>query len=119
MRDDAPTNESIAEGWTRGWELWLKKVTRGLSGWNRSITATEVIDFGSVSANSQSAASTVTITGAREGDIVIVTALVDTVGIVYKGIISANDTAALFACNFTAGAINPASTTFRIIVLQN
>jgi hypothetical protein len=104
---------------SRGWSNWIEQIWLCLRAWKKSYTATEAIDFASVAANSQSAASTVTIVGVRHGDAVTVTPLVQTTGIFYKAHVSANDTVSVYACNFTAGAVNPASTSFRIVVLQD
>lgn len=119
MRDNAPIRESIANGFTPEWVRWLQKITLGLSGWNRSLTQTAVINFAAVGANAESTASTVTVTGARQGDAVQVQPLGYVGGIIYKGAVTADDTVSVYACNFTTASIDPASTTFRIIVLQN
>lgn len=118
MNNNAPIRQPAGDSWPSEWAAWFQNVFECLR-WKKSFNYAFVIDFGAVAANSQSAASTVTITGVRQGDAVIVTPLADTVGIAYKAIVTGNDTVSVFACNFTAGSINPASTTFRIIVLQN
>ena len=118
MNNLAPIRQPAGDSWAGEWISWFQNVFECLR-WKKSFNYTFVIDFGSVSANSQSTASTVTIPGVRQGDAVDVTPFSDTSGIKYKALVTADDTVSVFACNFTAGSINPASTTFRIIVLQN
>lgn len=115
MNDEAPIREPIMG--SQSWASWLKRLVMTVSGWNRSLTAALTHDFGSIAAASQ-ASATVTVTGARDGSAVLVTPSADTTGISYSGVVTANDTVTIYAKNFTAGAINPASTTFRVIVFQ-
>lgn len=123
MNNTPPTsNDFTIEGdrikLSGGANNWLQQVWLCLSGLKRSINATKVFDFGSISAQSQSS-TTAAVTKAAQGDAVIVTPLVDTSGIIYSGVVTAADTVTIYAKNFTSGAINPASTTFRIVVIQN
>jgi hypothetical protein len=119
VNNQFPISESIGDRWTPAQAEWFLAAWQGLSGWKKTFVKTTTIDFASVNANSQSAASTLTITGVRRGDVVKVQAYDDTVGIDYKGFVTANDTVSIFAYNFTTGAINPASTTFKVTVFQN
>jgi hypothetical protein len=116
-----PTSEALtnAEGKVeRGWSNWIEQVFLCLAGWKRSINATKTHDFGLIAAQSE-ASTTAAVDKARQGDAVQVTPLAHTAGISYCGVVTAADTVTIYAQNFTAGAIDPASTTFRIIVLQN
>lgn len=117
MISEAPTREPAGDKWTPGWVLWFKRVFIALTGWNKSMTASAAHDFGAIAAASQ-ASTTITITGARSGDVVLVSPSADTAGLVFSGVVTANDTVTIYAKNYTAGAINPASTTFRAIVFQ-
>jgi hypothetical protein len=114
-----PISEKIKENWSQSWAEWFGSVFSCLSGWKRTWNKTATIDFASINATSESAASTVTIVGVRAGDVAIVSPLVKTAGIIYDAVVTANDTVSVYAENITGGAINPASTTFRIIVFQN
>jgi phage head maturation protease len=114
---DAPTNEPVDKGWTRGWERWLQLVKLGLSGWRKSVTATLAHDFASIAAGAL-ASTTLTVKGVRQGDGVDIHPYSATAGIVYYGIVTANDTVTIYAQNVTAGAVDPASTTFRVIAFQ-
>jgi hypothetical protein len=102
---------------TPAWSNWLQQVAACLP-WKRAFNVTATLAFGAVAAQSQSGL-TVTVKGARSGDAVQVTPANDTAGIVYAGTVTENDTVTVFAKNFTAGAITPASTAFRLIVHQN
>lgn len=118
MNNDAPTRETVGDGWTPGWINWLKQVRQALGGWDKCMTASATFDFGLIAAASE-ASTTVTVTGARANDVVAVTPSVNTAGVIYAGVVTANNTVTIYAKNFTAGGINPASTTFRVIVFQN
>lgn len=117
MNSKAPTREPAGDTWSGAWILWLEQVFRGLTGWSKSMTTSVTHDFGSIAGAAQ-ASTTTTVTGARSGDAVLVTPSADTTGIIYSGVVTANDTVTIYAKNFTAGAIDPASTTFRVIVFQ-
>lgn len=114
MNNEAPIREPAG---APGWVLWFKQVLQGLSGWNQSMHGSVSFDFGLIAAGAQ-ASTTVTVRGARSGAAVIVTPSADVAGIIFTGVVSANDTVTLYAKNHTSGAINPPITTFRVIVLQ-
>ena len=116
--NNAPIREPAGEQWSKSWAAWFQSVASAI-GWRKAFNFTFVENFGNVLANSQSAAVTKTIPDAQIGDAVIVTPLDETPGLIYKGVVTAVDTVSLYACNFTAAPINPNSTTFRIVVLQN
>lgn len=118
MNNVAPIQEQFGESWTPGWAAWFKQVFLCLP-WKQAFNYKFTIDFANIPANSESAGTAVTIPGARPGDAVHVTPFSNTVGITYKGVVSAADTVTLYAINFTAGAVNPASMLYRVIVTQN
>lgn len=118
MNNQPPIRESAGDQWSGSWAAWFQNVFDCLR-WKQSFNYTFAVDFPSVPANSQSSAIDKTIPGVRQGDAVQVTPLSDASGIVFKGIVTANDTVSLYACNFTAGSINPSSNTLRVVVLQN
>lgn len=108
---------------SQGWAGWFSLAYRLLA-WKRSFVVTTTIDFGSVAAQSQLAAivtpsPTQGLVGVRVGDAVQVTPTTDVSGIVFIGVVTANDTVTIYAKNYTAGAIDPASQVFRIIAFQN
>lgn len=124
LRDDLPvmvdpaTGRPIAARWTERWANWFNALMRAVA-WNLSLTATKTHDFGSIAAHTESS-TTVTVAGARTTDtpLVIVTPSANTAGIHYKGVVTGDDTVTLYALNTTAAAIDPASTIFRVLVLQ-
>lgn len=115
MNNRPPLQEQFGSS---GWANWFTQAFLALLGWKKTFNVTSVFDFGSISAQSE-LSTAVTVTGARSGDSVSVTPSTNTSGVIYTGVVTANDAVTLYAKNFTAGAINPASTTFRIIVFQN
>lgn len=123
LRDDLPVEVDangvpVAARWTERWKAWFNGLVRAVV-WNLSLTATKVYDFGLIAAHTE-ASTTVTVTGAVTTDTptVLVTPLVNTAGIHYKGAVTADNTVTIYALNTTAAGIDPASTTFRILVLQ-
>lgn len=123
LRDELPVTDELINGvrtaaWTQPWANFFNAIVRALV-WNLSLTATKTHDFGSINAHTE-LSTTVTVTGARTMDTptVLVTPSANTAGIHYKGVVTGDDTVTLYALNTTALAIDPASTTFRIVVLQ-
>lgn len=114
MNNRPPLQEDAG---STGWANWFTQVFQCLP-WKKGINVTAAIDFPSIAAQSEQS-SAVTVTGARAGDAIQVTPAANTSGVLYAGVVTADNTVMVYAKNFTAGAINPASTTFRIIVLQN
>lgn len=106
------------QNWTQGWTAFFTQLFEAV-GWLKSWSYRFTLDFPSVPSGSQSSALTVMIPGVRQGDSVIVTPMSDTAGIDFKGRVTSDDTVSIYAMNFTAGAINPASMQFRIVVIQN
>lgn len=64
------------------------------------------------------ASSDVTVSGAALGDFVMVSLGLDTVDAVVAGAVTAANTVTVTLLNNTAGAVNLASTTVRIVVLK-
>lgn len=83
------------------------------------LTATSTIDFPSISANTTSDSSGITVTGASVGDAVMVgaPAAIES-GLVVTAYVSAANTVKVRAANVTASPINPASGTFRVVVVK-
>lgn len=113
-----PTEQTQQEKVRPEWSNWLRGVFSALAGWNVSLTTSADIDFTPLPAQTQTYVD-VTVTRARPGDAVIVTPSTDTAGIIFTGYVAGNDAVRVLAKNFTSAVINPALTTFRIIVLQN
>lgn len=103
--------------WPTVWASWFTQVFLALFGWRKSYYGTLTHDFGSVSAQSQ-ATQTVTISGARSGDIVIVRPTTAVNGIILDGTVTADDTVTVRAVNYSSGAIDPASQVYRVLVIQ-
>jgi hypothetical protein len=117
VRVDPVTSESRAR-WPQTWANWFNALMRALV-WNLSLTATKTHDFANIAAHTE-LSTTVTVEGARTMDTptVIVTPSLNTAGVHYKGVVTADDTVTIYALNTTAVGIDPASTTFRVLVLQ-
>ena len=98
-----------------GWSNWFTQVFLGIP-WKRGIVTDVTLDFPSVAAQSQQSL-TATVTGARVGDFAMVSGR-DVSGVIFTIAVTANDTVTIYAKNFTAGAVNPASHSFKITVLQ-
>jgi hypothetical protein len=116
--NQAPIREAYQDGLvTKGWANWFNQVFNALNGWNSSVTTTATLDFPPVAAQGQQSL-TVPLNGARIGDSVQIY-VSDTTGIFYTGSIVADNVVTVYAKNFSAGIIDPASSIFRIILLQN
>jgi hypothetical protein len=82
------------------------------------LSATATLDFASIAANS-SGTLTITVTGAATGDSVAIGLPASpTAGIVFVGYVSSANTVTITAFNVTAGAIDPASASYRATVYQ-
>lgn len=118
MNNRPPLSETLSTPViSPGWANWLTQVFLGLP-WTRGFNNTATLNFGSVAAQAQ-AGLTVTISGVRSGDAVQVTPTTDVSGIVFTGVVTEANKVTVYAKNFSAGAIDPASQVFKIIVLQN
>lgn len=113
----APIGGAKFATWPKPWGNWISALFGCIAGWNKTYTNSAVFDFGNITTLS-TATTTVTVTGARSGDAVHVSSGTPTTGIIIDGYVSASDTVTIRAQNFTAGTINPASSTFRVIVFQ-
>jgi hypothetical protein len=85
------------------------------------LKSTVDIDFASTLNGAASAVKTVTVTGARKGDVVFVREQgtgAPTFGRTYHGLVSADDTVSVWFHNSTGGTVDLASTTFEIFVLS-
>lgn len=111
-----PVRENLAS-WTSRWLTWFNEVWRNGFGWKRTYTASLTHDFGSINAQSQ-ATQTVTVTGARSGDAVLVRPTTAVNGIILDGTVTASDTVTVRAVNYSSGSIDPDSQTYRVIVFQ-
>lgn len=83
------------------------------------IVYTGTLDLGNAATGSGTFTSTdITITGAALGDLVLVSLGLDTVDTAVVAAVTAANTVTVTLLNNTAGAVNLASTTVRIVVLQ-
>ena len=103
--------------WPISWATWFTQVWQALLGWKKTYTTTLTHDFGSINTLSQ-ATQTVTITGVRSGDAVIVRPTTAVNGIILDGTVTANDTVTVRAVNYSSGSIDPASQVYRVLVFQ-
>lgn len=118
MNNRPPLSESLAgETLSTGWSNWFTQVFIGLP-WKQGFNTKATLDFGATAAQAQSSL-TVTVTGARSGDAVQVAPLADVSGVIFMGVVTSANTVTVYAKNFSAGPVNPASQIYRIIVLQN
>jgi len=118
LNNRPPLNEALFDGadvLSSGWSNWFNQVFLGIP-WKRGLTATATLDFPAISAQSQQTL-TATLTGVRVGDFAIVSGA-DVSGVIFTAAVTANDTVTIYAKNFTAGSINPASQSFKIVILQ-
>ena len=82
------------------------------------LTATATLNFPSISAASQ-ADLTITVTGAATGDEVIMSLpAAPAAGIVFNAFVSATNTVTIRASNITALAVDPASASYGVIVIN-
>ena len=125
MISQAPLSQPIgADILSQGWSAWFALVDRATAGIKLTLNATTTLDFGSIPANSELALTAVPVpalglTGARAGDCVHVTPAANVSGVLFTGVVTANNTVTVYAKNFSTGAIDPASQSFRIVVIQN
>lgn len=84
-----------------------------------SLTGSAALNFGSVAAQSF-ADLTITVTGAVAGDSVALGVPIEAVtgGIVYSAWVSASNTVTVRAHNYSAGALDPASGTFKAAIVR-
>lgn len=118
LRDGLPVDVDGAAQWPPTWQNYFNALARAII-WNISLAGTKTHDFGGINAHTE-ASTTVNVIGARTEDapVVLVTPDINTAGIVYKGVVTADDTVTVYALNTTALSIDPAETIFRVVVLQ-
>ncbi len=107
----------VAIPWPRSWATWFTEVWQNGLGWRKTYYETLTHDFGSINAQTE-ATQTVTVTGARSGDVVVVRPTTAVNGIILDGTVTANDTVTVRAVNYSSGSIDPASQVYRIVVFQ-
>lgn len=118
MNSRPPLTESLGTPViSPGWSNWLTQVFLSLV-WKQGYNFTATLDFGATPAQSQTSL-TFTITGVRPGDSVQITPTTDVSGIIFTGVVTADNVVTVYAKNFTTGSINPASQVFRLLALQN
>lgn len=103
---------------SQGWSNFFTQLFEAI-GWVKAWSYRFAIDFPSVPNHSQSAGVPVTIKGVRQGDAVQVTPFDDVAGMFFKGIVTADDTVTLYACNFSNTAFDAPEIVFRVVVTQN
>src|SRR5436190_1109817 len=86
--------------------------------YNNQLIATATIDFASTAANTSTDSSGITVTGAAVGDPVIVGSPAYLAGGGFEAYVSAADTVKVRFSNNTAGALDPASGTYKIVVFK-
>ena len=117
LKSSLPAETGLAV-WTQPWASWLTALSQAIFGWSKTYTGTLSKTWASIAAHDE-ASQTVTITGVRSGDLVIVSPATKTTGIVDNiGIVTASDTVTVYAQNTTGGAIVPGAKTYRIICFQ-
>lgn len=96
----------------------IERLNRGYTGSGDTIQATQTLDFPSIPAQTIQAL-TMTVTGAATGDSVSLAAPSTLeAGLVASGFVSAANTVTVRVANITAGAVNPASATWRATVTK-
>lgn len=112
--EDHRTKELLA---TQSWIEFFDSIYKALFGWKRSFTASLTVDFGPIAAGGE-ATQVLAVPGARQGDAVVVTPRSAVVGLGADGIVTANDVVTVRRFNFSTAGIDPASDSFRVVVLQ-
>ena len=104
--------------WPQPWASWFTSLWQAIFGWNKTYTGTLSKTWAYIAAHDE-ATQTVTITGARSGDLVIISPATKTTGVVDNiGVVTASDTVTVYAQNTTGGAVVPGAKTYRIICFQ-
>lgn len=82
---------------------------------------TLTMDFASINANSVATVAAVPVPGARANDVVLIgppAIAAVTSGVIFVGHVDAANSVKVYGYNVTAGALDPASATFRVTVLR-
>lgn len=117
IKSNLPAGKELAV-WTQPWASWFTSLWQSVFGWKKTYTGTLSKTWASIAAYSE-ASQTVTITGARSGDAVVVTPATKTTGIVdNQAVVTASDTVTVYAQNTTSGAVVPGAKTYRLVVFQ-
>lgn len=103
--------------WPRVWATFFTEVWQSVFGWKKSYFGTKTHDFGNINAQTE-ATTTLIVTGARSGDVVVVRPTTAVNGIILDGTVTADDTVTIRAVNYSAVGIDPASQVYQVIVLQ-
>ena len=111
------TNGKPEAAWPRSWATFFTEVWQAVFGWKKTYYGTKTHDFGSINAQVE-ATTTLTVTGVRSGDMVLVRPTTAVNGIITDGTVTADDTVTIRAVNYSSGAINPASQIYRVLVIQ-
>ena len=116
----APLSSQVsnAAGIWRQWFELVYKAISNLGGLTRIFESSATLDFPSVAAHGVEKL-TLTVTGAKVNALSVPRVLVSSTpvdGIIYDGYVSADDVVTIRACNYTAGAIDPASELFFVSV---
>ena len=116
LSGDLPVSGEAAV-WTKPWSNWFTQVFLNSFGWRRTYYGTLTHNFGSISAQSQ-ATQTVTVSGSRTGDMVIVRPTTAVNGIVVDGTVTASNVVTVRALNYSAAPIDPDSQVYNVLVIQ-
>lgn len=103
-----------------GTSLYVKESGTGTAtGWVAYgfLTGSATWDIGSLGTLANGS-TTLTVTGAATGDLVVVSPAMPSAGVIVSGDVTSADTVTLRAHNTTGGTIDPASTTFRVKVIR-
>jgi hypothetical protein len=85
---------------------------------SKTLAASAALDFASIAA-AASADLTIAVTGAAVNDTVrLGLPAAPTAGIIFQAFVSAADVVTIRATNITAGAVDPASATYAVTVIQ-
>lgn len=103
--------------WPISWATWFTEIWRCLMGWKTSYYGTMAKTWGLIAGGAE-ATQTVTITGSRVGDNVLITPATKTAGIIESGVVTASNTVTVYAQNTTTGNITPGAKTYKIIIYQ-
>lgn len=104
--------------WPSPWANWISALFACIAGWKKSYTGRLSKTWGLIAAASEDTA-TLTVAGARSGDVVLVQPTAKTAGIVDNiGVVTANNTVTVYAQNTTAAGITPGAKVYRVLVFQ-
>lgn len=114
LDDNVDLNDAVR---FKSWASRIKSLFLNFS-FAKELTATATLDFPSI-ATLTDEDLTITVTGAAANDSVVLGLPTSpTTGIVFNAFVSAADTVTVRAHNYTAGAIDPASATYRVTVFK-